>query len=142
MMTLGEKLVRLREEKGLSQYEVANRLGIKRPRYNSWEQNIAKPRLEMLKKLAEFYDVKPEYLLGYEPAESATIPEWANGKDKRDFKKMLLEDATVMFDGVPIEGKDRERVMQVLEALFWDAKKESKEKFTNKRYREKSDNKD
>lgn len=142
MMTLGEKLVRLREQKGLSQYEVANRLGIKRPRYNSWEQNIAKPRLEMLKKLAEFYDVKPEYLLGYEPSESATVPEWANSKDKRDFKKMLLEDPVVMFDGVPIEGKDRERVMQVLEALFWDSKKESKEKFTNKRYKEKSDNKD
>ncbi|WP_238555848.1 hypothetical protein [Paenibacillus alvei] len=44
-----------------------------------------------------------------------------------------------MFDGVPIEDEDREKVMQVLEVLFWDAKKRSKEKFTNKRYKKKSD---
>lgn len=41
---------------------------------------------------------------------------------------MLEEDPEVMFDGVPMDEDDRERVIQVLEALFWDAKKRNKRK--------------
>jgi transcriptional regulator with XRE-family HTH domain len=55
-------------------------------------------------------------------------PEWATPKDVRDFKKMLEEDAPIMFDGVPIEGEDKERVLQIMEAIFWDAKKKNKRK--------------
>jgi len=56
------------------------------------------------------------------------IPSWATSKDKRDFKKMLEEDAPVMFDGVPLDEEDREKVLKVMEAIFWDAKKRNKRK--------------
>src|SRR5690554_4541205 len=109
-MSLGQKLVLLRVNRGLSQYEVAERLGIKRARYNSWENGIAKPRIEMLRKLAEFYEVSPDYLLGYDPEK---VPDWATPKDVRDFKKMLEEDAEIMFDGVPLDKEDREKIKKV-----------------------------
>jgi len=56
------------------------------------------------------------------------IPTWATSKDKRDFKKMLEEDAPVMFDGVPLDEEDKEKVLKVMEAIFWDAKKRNKRK--------------
>ncbi|MDT2246087.1 hypothetical protein P7H16_02360 [Paenibacillus larvae] len=32
-----------------------------------------------------------------------------------------------MFDGVPIDDENREKVKRVMEAIFWDAKKKKKE---------------
>lgn len=57
-----------------------------------------------------------------------STPTWATSKDKRDFKKMLEEDAPVMFDGVPLDEEDKEKVLKVMEAIFWDAKKRNKRK--------------
>ena len=63
MMSLGANLKKLRNKKGLSQYQVAEKLGIGRSRYNSWENDIAKPRYEMLNKLCEFYKVEMNDLM-------------------------------------------------------------------------------
>ncbi|MCY7748673.1 helix-turn-helix domain-containing protein [Bacillus inaquosorum] len=62
-MSLGANLKKLRNKKGLSQYQVAEKLGIGRSRYNSWENDIAKPRYEMLNKLCEFYKVEMNDLM-------------------------------------------------------------------------------
>lgn len=61
------------------------------------------------------------------------IPSWATSRDIRDFKKMLEDDAPVMFDGVPIEGEARQRVMDILTGLFWEAKQMNKEKYGRKK---------
>ncbi|MCM3594178.1 helix-turn-helix domain-containing protein [Metabacillus idriensis] len=57
-MTLGKKLKNLRTKTGLTQNQVAERLGIQRGRYNSWENDIAKPRFEMLEALCDVYNVQ------------------------------------------------------------------------------------
>jgi transcriptional regulator with XRE-family HTH domain len=124
-----ERLINLRESKGLSQYEVSERLGIKRPRYNAWEQGISKPRPDMVNKIAAFFEVNPNYLMGFD----SKIPDWATPKDAHDFKVLLEEDGPVMFDGVPISEEDREKIKRVMEAMFWDAKKKNKEKFGRKK---------
>lgn len=129
-MKLGQRLTELREKKGLTQDQMAERLGIKRPRYNSWENNIAKPDIEFIDKLAELHNVSVDFLLGRETSE---IPVWATPKDKRDFKTMLEEDGDVMFDGVPISGEDKEKIKRVMEAMFWDAKKENKKTYGRKK---------
>lgn len=76
------------------------------------------------------------------PEESAqsTTPEWASSKDIRDFKKMLQEDVPVMFDGVPIEGEARQRVMDVLTGLFWEAKEMNKKTYGRKKKNTSDDN--
>ncbi|WP_407306425.1 hypothetical protein [Desulfosporosinus sp. SB140] len=56
------------------------------------------------------------------------VPSRATSKDKRDFKKMLEEDDDLMFDGVPIEGEDQQRIKDVLTGLFWEAKQMNKRK--------------
>ncbi|ASA20899.1 helix-turn-helix domain-containing protein [Paenibacillus donghaensis] len=128
-MEFKERLISLRESTGLSQYEVAEKLGIKRPRYNAWEQGISKPRTDMVNKIATFFDVNPNYLLGFD----SEIPDWATPKDTRDFKIMLEEDGPVMFDGIPISNENREKIKRVMEAMFWDAKEKNKSTYGRKK---------
>jgi len=78
----------------------------------------------MIKKLADFFEVSPDYLLGYN---QSSVPTWATKKDVRDFRKML-EEETIMFDGMPLDDEDKEKILRVVEAVFWDAKKKNKRK--------------
>ncbi|GIQ69273.1 XRE family transcriptional regulator [Xylanibacillus composti] len=73
-MDFASKLTKLREQSGLSQYEVSERLGIKRPRYNAWEQGISKPRADMIHRVAALFHVSIDYLLG-QPEDAADMHE-------------------------------------------------------------------
>ncbi|WP_405176303.1 helix-turn-helix transcriptional regulator [Paenibacillus sp. FSL H8-0261] len=128
-MEFKDRLIGLRESKGLSQYQISEQLGIKRPRYNAWEQGISMPRTDMVNKLADFFEVNPNYLLGFD----SKIPDWATPKDVHDFKTLLEEDSPIMFDGVPISKDDKEKIKRVMEAMFWDAKKKNKETYGRKK---------
>lgn len=63
-MNLGERLKRVREEKGLAQNFVAKKLGIANTTLSGYENNDRKPDPDMLKKLADFLNVSTDYLLG------------------------------------------------------------------------------
>ena len=54
----------LRLEAGLTQKEVAERLGMSQPAYLSWEKGKRKPSGETLEKFSTFFDVSVDYLLG------------------------------------------------------------------------------
>ncbi|MNC08862.1 HTH-type transcriptional regulator Xre [compost metagenome] len=126
-MKLGDKLAQLRNKKTLTQDQMADLLNIKRARYNAWENNISKPDIEMIAKLAAIHNISTDDLLGIEHSSTGNIiPPWATSKDKRDFKKMLEEDEEIMFDGVPISTDDKEKIKRVMEAMFWDAKRKNK----------------
>lgn len=47
---------KLREEKGLSQQEIADKTGIPRGRINAWEQRGSMPKVKDLKILQDFFD--------------------------------------------------------------------------------------
>jgi transcriptional regulator with XRE-family HTH domain len=63
-MKIGKTITNLRNNKGLTQEQMADILEVKRARYNSWENDIAKPNIEMLDKLAKFHDVTTDSILG------------------------------------------------------------------------------
>lgn len=65
-MDLGEKIKALREERGYMQSYVAVQLGIAPNTLSGYEKNNRKPNSDMIKKLAEFYGVTIDYLLGNE----------------------------------------------------------------------------
>ena len=53
----------LREEKGLTQSDIAERLGVTPAAVSKWENGSSKPRVEVLFKLAEILGVRPEELM-------------------------------------------------------------------------------
>lgn len=63
-MDLGMKLKELRSSKGLNQSEVAKMLNIDRSTYGKYETGDSSPDYEKLNKLASFFNVSTDYLLG------------------------------------------------------------------------------
>ncbi len=61
-MKLAEKLVYLRNEKGLSQLKLAEMMDVSRQAISRWETGVAVPSSENLKYLGNLYDVSLDYL--------------------------------------------------------------------------------
>ena len=63
-MEFSERLKDLRKQAGLTQVDVAEKLGISQPAYASWERGIKKPTQENLVKIAQVLNVSVDYLVG------------------------------------------------------------------------------
>lgn len=68
-MKLCEKLYELRRAAGLSQEELAERLGVSRQAVSKWENGAAQPELSKLVELSRLYGVSVDELLSLEEAE-------------------------------------------------------------------------
>ncbi|MBE6690012.1 MAG: helix-turn-helix transcriptional regulator [Ruminococcaceae bacterium] len=64
--TLSERIKLLRSKIGLSQVEFSQRLGVTKQCVSNWENDNVLPSIEMLVKLADFFHVSTDYLLGRE----------------------------------------------------------------------------
>ncbi len=54
----------LREKSGLSMDQLATKLNVTKSRVNMWENNGTVPRMDVLVKLANYFNVTTDYLLG------------------------------------------------------------------------------
>jgi transcriptional regulator with XRE-family HTH domain len=74
------QLISLRKAAGLSQYELARRLNMGRSALGNYEQGDREPDFETVRKIADFFSVSVDYLLGrpqdQEGAASEVPPEW------------------------------------------------------------------
>lgn len=61
-----ERLKKLREERGLTQKQVAEVLEMNPRTYSSYENNEREPNSEMLLMIADLFDVSIDYLVGYD----------------------------------------------------------------------------
>lgn len=65
MKTLfGTRLRELREEAGLSQKQLAERLGITKTTVNRYENDLREPEFATLIEIVRFFGVSADYLLG------------------------------------------------------------------------------
>lgn len=69
---IGDTLKRLRTKKGLTSEELCSKIGIKGGSYRNYERNDRKPGYDTLVKLADFYGVSTDYLLGRPTAQPPT----------------------------------------------------------------------
>lgn len=86
-MKLSEKIIRLRKGRGLSQEELAERLGVSRQAVSRWESGMALPDAGNLRQISRLFEVSADYLLDEErespegPAAAvAQKPHRTNGK--------------------------------------------------------------
>ena len=64
MVDLGDKLKQLRIDKGFSQADLAQRIGITKSMISSYENSMRLPSYEVLLKIARCFHVSTDYLLG------------------------------------------------------------------------------
>ncbi|MGD9901716.1 MAG: helix-turn-helix domain-containing protein [Spirochaetales bacterium] len=65
-MIIGKRLKELRQEKNISQKEIADAIGVDISSISYWENEIYEPKASYIFKLAKFFDVTSDYLLGLE----------------------------------------------------------------------------
>ncbi|MCR6116612.1 helix-turn-helix transcriptional regulator [Salipaludibacillus agaradhaerens] len=61
---LKDKLVQLRKRKKKTQQDIADIIGVTRPAYTAYEKGNRTPDYDIIKKLADYFDVTTDYLLG------------------------------------------------------------------------------
>lgn len=96
-MNFGEKLQRLRKQKGLSQEKLAEPLGVSRQTVSKWELGESLPETENLKQLHRIFGVSIDYLLldeleeeGEAPAPSPHPPQPGAGERPRPGSRGLF----------------------------------------------------
>ena len=62
-MTIGERLYNLRKEKGLSQEDLANELGVSRQTVSKWETGESSPDFDKIIPLCNYYGITSDELL-------------------------------------------------------------------------------
>jgi transcriptional regulator with XRE-family HTH domain len=142
---LGDKIKSLRDTKGLTQQELADKLKIAQSTIGMIEKNQRPAGRKTLIKLAEFFEVSVDFLLSDQKdgLESDDIKYTLNKKDQKDISKVLEEaleqleenQSGLMFDGEPIDDETKELLRISLENSMRLAKQIAKNKFTPKKYK-------
>lgn len=96
-MEFSERLKTLRKEAGLTQVDVAEKLGISQPAYASWERGVKKPTQDNLVKIAQVLNVSVDYLVGNSDNTEDELDNiellfrGLTDEEKEIFKKELIE---------------------------------------------------
>ncbi|MEG2516690.1 MAG: helix-turn-helix transcriptional regulator [Acidaminococcaceae bacterium] len=113
-------LALLRKDRKLSQTELAKIFSVNQNTISRWEKGERSPDPEQLKTMAKYFNVSVDYLLGNDT--STPTP-----KQPKDLAKLLAEEE-VTFNGRMVSPNDKETMLRIIEALYYDAKEENKRK--------------
>lgn len=95
-MSLAEKMIELRKQNGLSQQDLADRLGVSRQAISRWETGAVQPLADSVKSLAQVFQVSTDYLLNDDldtptpPPTAQPAPPQKKPKSTRKHRKWLL----------------------------------------------------
>lgn len=87
---LNENIRKLRQTRGISQVELASALHVSKQCVSNWENDNIQPSIEMLIKLAKFFDVSTDFLLDLGTEETISV----NGLTEKEIAhlKFLVQD--------------------------------------------------
>ncbi|MGB9780652.1 helix-turn-helix domain-containing protein [Caldanaerobacter sp.] len=113
----------LRAEKGISQNELAKALGLTQQAISAYENGLREPDLETLQKIADFFNVSIDYLLGRSDIRNPTDeiteaveddPEllefWNELKQREDLKLLFKQTRK-------LSPKDIKQVIRIIKAI-------------------------
>ena len=63
-MNIGEKIIKLRKSRNISQEKLSEMIGVTRQTLSNWESNITSPDLKQTKKISEIFNVSLDELIG------------------------------------------------------------------------------
>lgn len=123
-MPFNTMLKTLRLKKGLTQGELARLTGLTRSAISMYEAGNREPKYEVLELLADFFNVDMNTLLD----KSVTINSLQPAKKVPKDLKKILEDEEVTLNGRMMSAEDKEKMMRIIEAAFYEAKEMNKRK--------------
>lgn len=125
-MSLAEKLVSLRKQKGLTQMDLAEQLNVSRQAISRWEVGAAVPSTDNLKVLSDLYGVSVDYLLddGTTVSDECIVVDQSQPEEQTEIRKgtkyrwiviciasVLILAAIILFGWVKIQEQNRDPVI-------------------------------
>lgn len=120
---LGERLKSLRQEKGLSQRDLAKKLNISASAIAMYETSKREPDSELLKRISEFFGVSIDYLLGTTDIPSPTVQIKDAVSDDPELKEFYeemkeRESLKLLFHQTKnLEDKDIKQILRIIKAI-------------------------
>jgi Predicted transcriptional regulators len=85
-MSLSEKIFELRKSNGMSQEQLAEKIGISRQSVSKWESGDSTPELERLVELSKVFNVSTDYLLLSSEVENLVVQTALPEKEQQTLK--------------------------------------------------------
>ncbi|MCW4388749.1 helix-turn-helix domain-containing protein [Limosilactobacillus oris] len=139
-MTVGRRIAELRNSAQMSQFQLAKVLKIGTSTLGMYETDKREPSPKVLKRIADYFDVSVDYLLGRNNKEHYYE---LTEKEKQDIgvqAEKLMEGIesgnNLNFYGEPATEEQKNRLLIAVKTAMEMNKKEAKRKFTPKKYRD------
>ncbi|RII32821.1 XRE family transcriptional regulator [Clostridium chromiireducens] len=144
-MLLKDRLKELRTARNLLQKDIAKLLNITTSAYGYYEQGKRVPDSDAIKKLAEYYNVSLDYLIGNsdikESAEKLLVQEETcniprsysdkykvTSRDKKQYVEEMKKANEAFFMNDDFNEEAKKDMLDLMSELFWDAKSKNKRK--------------
>lgn len=144
MKTIGEKIRALREAQGMSQIELAEKIGVTNRTIHTYECLGAIPRGKNIVKLCEVFHVSRAYLAnpeiedpsyGLEEAKYIeAVREKYGNKGASDVESMI-HDSQMFFAGGDVPQEDKDKFFEAVVEAYMYCKKGAHDKFTPNKYK-------
>lgn len=134
----------LLKERGITAYRLAKETGVTTATLTGWKQGKYTPKQDKLQKIADYFGVSLEYLMGNTNADNAEDKPYytLNERDEKDIAKKLEammndldSDSSLSFMGEPMDEEDRELLRISLENTLRMSRQMAKKKFTPNKFR-------
>ena len=144
MKTTGEKIRERRTFLGLTQTELANKIGVTLRTISKYEKQGVMPRGSNLRELAKALGVSEQYLAndgiedetyGLEEAPYIDSVRASYGAKGANDMQQLLMQTQALFAGGDIPQADKDKFFQAVMQAYVATKEDASERFTNKRYK-------
>lgn len=104
---IGEQISNLRNQKKITQEDLAIKLGYSKQTISNWETGLKTPRMGAIQKLADFFNVDKSFII--------------DGISDDMKKEMTIDealDSVMSYDGKPLTDNDREVLKRITEAYL------------------------
>lgn len=118
-----EKFLKLLELHNVKPADVARATGIYTSTFSDWKSGRSKPKMEKLQKIADYFGVPVSYFTDEKQETNNT----ENKKTPKELKR-LLESEEVTLNGRLLSETDKDKMLKIVEAAFWEAKEMNKRK--------------
>lgn len=108
------KLKELRQAKKITQNQLAKELNVSQQTIGSWEVSRAEPNTEMINRLADYFNVTTDYLLGRNDT-----PEWATDFETIELQELLRGNHSLAYNEGEVTEEDRKAIDNMITGYYW-----------------------
>ncbi|MFB9770124.1 helix-turn-helix domain-containing protein [Lactiplantibacillus modestisalitolerans] len=114
-MSLGTRIRELRKKRKINQEQLGKILSVSKASISGYENGTREPDTKSLMKLAQYFGVTVDYLLGVD-----ATPEWATAKDTHDLHEFLdANEGSMTYDGEHLTEDEKQQLRVATATIFW-----------------------